>query len=133
MSRAMKDYSAFIKEIRAVLPAERLYTDELRTLAWGTDASFYRLTPRVVVRAKDEAEADKIVGIERAKTDRMTAVVEAASDFASSVLGIGVGAAGTALGYVGLMKVLEFEQTGAVTSKTFNGCVSMLTKALRFR
>ncbi len=83
--------------------------------------------------AKAKAEADKIVGIERAKTDRMTAIVEAASDFASSVLGIGVGAAGTALGYVGLMKVLEFEQTGAVTSKTFNSCVSMLTKALKFR
>ena len=59
----MKDYSAFIKEIRAVLPAERLYTDELRTLAWGTDASFYRLTPRVVVRAKDEAEVSTIIKV----------------------------------------------------------------------
>ena len=63
MSRAMKDYSAFIKVIRAVLPAERLYTDELRTLAWGTDASFYRLTPRVVVRAKDEAEVSTIIKV----------------------------------------------------------------------
>ena len=59
----MKDYSAFIKEIRAVLPAERLYTDELRTLAWGTDASFYRLTPRVVVSAKDEAEVSTIIKV----------------------------------------------------------------------
>ena len=59
----MKDYSAFIKEIRAVLPAERLYTDELRTLAWGTDASFYRLTPLVVVRAKDEAEVSTIIKV----------------------------------------------------------------------
>ena len=57
----MKDYSGFIREIVSVLPAERVYTDELRTLAWGTDASFYRLTPRVVVRAKDEDEVSLIV------------------------------------------------------------------------
>ena len=57
----MRDYSAFLKEIRSVLPDDRIYTDELRTLAWGTDASFYRLTPRVVIRAKDENEVSLIV------------------------------------------------------------------------
>ena len=57
----MKDYNGFLKEIRVVLPGERVYTDELRTLAWGTDASFYRMTPRVVIRAKDEAEVSQIV------------------------------------------------------------------------
>ena len=57
----MKDYSGFLKELRTVLPDDRIYTDELRTLAWGTDASFYRLTPRVVLRAKDEAEVSLIV------------------------------------------------------------------------
>ena len=53
----------FIKEIKAVLPEERVYTDELRTLAWGTDASFYRLTPKVVIRAKDEDEVSRIVKV----------------------------------------------------------------------
>ena len=57
----MKDYSGFLREIQAMLPEERVYTDELRTLAWGTDASFYRLTPQVVIRAKDEAEVSLIV------------------------------------------------------------------------
>jgi D-lactate dehydrogenase len=57
----MKDYSGFLREIRVALSAERVYTDELRTLAWGTDASFYRLTPQVVIRAKDEAEVAAIV------------------------------------------------------------------------
>ena len=57
----MKDYNGFLKEIRTVLPDERVYSDELRTLAWGTDASFYRLTPRVVIRAKDESEVSMIV------------------------------------------------------------------------
>ena len=59
----MKDYSGFLNEIKAVLPGERVYTDELRTLAWGTDASFYRLTPKVVIRAKDEDEVSQIVRI----------------------------------------------------------------------
>ncbi len=53
----------FLKDIRALLPDERIYTDELRTLAWGTDASFYRLTPKVVLRAKDEREVSQIVAI----------------------------------------------------------------------
>ena len=51
----------FLNEIKAFLPAERVYIDELRTLAWGTDASFYRLTPQVVIRAKDEDEVSQIV------------------------------------------------------------------------
>ena len=51
----------FLNELSAVLPKERVYTDELRTLAWGTDASFYRLTPQVVIRAKDESEVSMIV------------------------------------------------------------------------
>ena len=51
----------FLNEIKGILPADRVYTDELRTLAWGTDASFYRLTPQVVIRAKDEDEVATIV------------------------------------------------------------------------
>ena len=53
----------FLSEIRGILPAERIYTDELRTLAWGTDASFYRLTPQVVVRVHDEAEVAAIMRV----------------------------------------------------------------------
>ena len=53
----------FLKEIKGLLPKDRIYTDELRTLAWGTDASFYRLTPQVVIRAKDEAEVSQIVKV----------------------------------------------------------------------
>ena len=53
----------FLNEIKGLLPEERIYTDELRTLAWGTDASFYRLTPQVVIRAKDESEVSQIVKV----------------------------------------------------------------------
>ena len=59
----MNGYHAFINEIKEILPKDRIYTDELRTLAWGTDASFYRLTPKVVLRAKDEKEVSQIVTI----------------------------------------------------------------------
>ena len=43
------------------IPAGHIYTDELRTVAWGTDASEYRLTPKIVVRANDEAEVSRIL------------------------------------------------------------------------
>ena len=53
----------FLDEIKSILPSDSVYTDELRTLAWGTDASFYRLTPQVVIRARDEAEVSTVVKI----------------------------------------------------------------------
>ena len=44
-----------------MMPSERIYTDELRTLGWGTDASFYRQIPKVVIRSDGEEEIGKIV------------------------------------------------------------------------
>jgi len=49
-------YTAFLREIRSRLPGDRVFTDPLRTLAYGSDASFYRLIPKVVVKARNEAE-----------------------------------------------------------------------------
>ena len=54
-------YSRFLGEISKFIDKDRLYTDELRRFAWGTDAGFYRLTPRVVVRAKDEQEVSQLL------------------------------------------------------------------------
>ena len=31
-------YNAYLKEIGKFIPKDRIYTDELRLLAWGTDA-----------------------------------------------------------------------------------------------
>ena len=53
--------SQFLEELRQFLPSERIYTDELRTLGWGTDASFYRQIPKVVIRSDGEKEISKIV------------------------------------------------------------------------
>ena len=49
------------KLFEGILPGGRIYTDELRTLAWGTDASEYKLTPKVVLRAADEKEVSKVL------------------------------------------------------------------------
>lgn len=54
-------HSAFLKEIGEFIPSDRIYTDELRCFAWGTDAGFYRMTPQIVVRAKDEAEVSRLL------------------------------------------------------------------------
>ena len=51
----------FLQDIRQFLPSDRIYTDELRTLGWGTDASFYRQIPKVVIRSDGEEEISKIV------------------------------------------------------------------------
>lgn len=53
----MDKYGTFVKEISRLIDRERIYTDPLRTLAWGTDAGFYRLIPKVVVRLDNEDEA----------------------------------------------------------------------------
>ena len=52
---------AFLKAVKGILPKDRIYTDELRTLAWGADASEYKLKPRVVLRAADEDEVSRIL------------------------------------------------------------------------
>ena len=51
----------FLSELKQFMPSERIYTDELRTLGWGTDASFYRQIPKVVIRSDGEEEISKIV------------------------------------------------------------------------
>jgi D-lactate dehydrogenase len=43
-------------ELAGALPAERLVCDPLRTLAFGTDASFYRLVPKLVVQVRSAEE-----------------------------------------------------------------------------
>ncbi len=53
-------YAAFLRAIADTIPSTRIFTDELRTLAYGTDASFYRLIPRMVLTVQSE---DEVVAI----------------------------------------------------------------------
>ena len=54
-------YKTFIRNISWFIPTERIYTDDLRCLAWGTDAGFYRYIPQVVVRSNSEAEVSRLL------------------------------------------------------------------------
>ena len=54
-------YTLFLRDAATFIPQERIYTDELRRLAWGTDAGFYRLIPQIVIRSKDEDEVSQLL------------------------------------------------------------------------
>lgn len=53
----------FLSAIYEFVPCAQVYTDELRTLAWGTDGSFYRMTPQMVIRAENEQQVSHIVQV----------------------------------------------------------------------
>ncbi|CAI8772208.1 MULTISPECIES: FAD-binding and (Fe-S)-binding domain-containing protein [Pseudomonas] len=48
--------AAFLDSVARLIPGERRFDDPLSTLAFGTDASFYRLIPKLVVRVESEDE-----------------------------------------------------------------------------
>lgn len=54
-------YKEFYNTISAYIPSDRIYTDDLHCLAWGTDAGFYRRLPKIVVRSKNEAEVARLL------------------------------------------------------------------------
>ena len=56
-------YLEFHHEIAAFIPQTRIFTDPLHTIAYGTDASFYRLIPKVVVWVNSADEVSKILKI----------------------------------------------------------------------
>ncbi|HSW65226.1 MAG TPA: FAD-binding and (Fe-S)-binding domain-containing protein [Dissulfurispiraceae bacterium] len=56
-------YQEFYRRIRTIVPEERLLCGPLHTLAYGTDASFYRLTPKIVVKARTEHEVSELLKI----------------------------------------------------------------------
>ncbi|MGB1109253.1 MAG: FAD-binding and (Fe-S)-binding domain-containing protein [Gammaproteobacteria bacterium] len=56
-------YPELTKALAGFIPAERLISDPLRTLAYGTDASFYRLTPKLVVRVVNEDEVIRLLAL----------------------------------------------------------------------
>jgi len=54
-------FRRFAQRISSFIPNQRIITDPLRTLAFGTDASFYRLIPKIVVKAANESEVSGIL------------------------------------------------------------------------
>lgn len=64
-------HQAFLKRISAFIPADRLFLGPFHNLALGDDASFYRLVPKIVVKA---ATADEVARLLRAASAEQVAV-----------------------------------------------------------
>ena len=55
------NYKVLYERLIVKIDKKRIFHDPLHTLAFGTDASFYRLIPKLVIRAKDETEISTIL------------------------------------------------------------------------
>lgn len=53
--------AAFLDTVEHLIPRERRFDDPLSTLAFGTDASFYRLIPKLVIRVESEDEVASLL------------------------------------------------------------------------
>lgn len=53
-------YNELFEALLTIIPKERMLHDPLSTLAFGTDASFYRLIPKLVIMANNEKEVEHI-------------------------------------------------------------------------
>ena len=54
-------YNELAAELRQTLSAEQVVTDAFRTVAWGADASFYRMQPKVVVTVTSEDDVETVL------------------------------------------------------------------------
>lgn len=57
----MQKYTDYLESIKQYIAPERIFTRPLECVCYGTDAGFYSLTPRIVVRAVDETEVSRLL------------------------------------------------------------------------
>ena len=55
------NYQQLKKELSKTIPSKRIITNPLQLLAYGTDASFYRLIPKIVVQVHTEEEVVEVI------------------------------------------------------------------------
>ena len=67
---------AFVRDAERLIPEDRRFTDALSTLAFGTDASFYRLIPKLVIRVESEDEVVELLHL--ARRDQVSVTFRAA-------------------------------------------------------
>ena len=56
-------YDDFVKIIYRFIDRKRIFTDDLRRIAWGADAGFYHLTPKVVVNSANDSEVEHLLKV----------------------------------------------------------------------
>lgn len=66
----------FLRDVHQLIPPKRRFEDPLSTLAFGTDASFYRLIPKLVVRVESEDEV--VALLQLAQRDQVPVTFRAA-------------------------------------------------------
>ncbi|NHN70151.1 FAD-binding oxidoreductase [Pseudomonas fluorescens] len=66
----------FLRDVHQLIPPKRRFDDPLSTLAFGTDASFYRLIPKLVVRVESEDEV--VALLQLAQRDQVPVTFRAA-------------------------------------------------------
>jgi D-lactate dehydrogenase len=54
-------YQQLYQQLTPIIDSKQIVHDPLHTLAFGTDASFYRLIPKMVIKAKNEEEVSFIL------------------------------------------------------------------------
>lgn len=69
-------YQSFYDTISTSIPEDRIVTDPLKTFAYGTDASFYRLIPKIVIKSDSEREIAEI--LETANRHKLSVTFRAA-------------------------------------------------------
>jgi D-lactate dehydrogenase len=57
--------AAFLRDTERLIPQDRRFTDPCRPWPFGTDASFYRLIPKLVVRVESEDEVVELLRLAR--------------------------------------------------------------------
>ncbi|MEK1837305.1 MAG: FAD-binding oxidoreductase, partial [Pseudomonas sp.] len=68
--------AAFLRDAQQLIPQARRFDDPLSTLAFGTDASFYRLIPKLVIRVESEDEVVALLKL--AQRDKVPVTFRAA-------------------------------------------------------
>ncbi len=68
--------ATFLSDVAQLIPKDRRFDDPLSTLAFGTDASFYRLIPQLVIRVESEDEV--VALLQLAQRDHVSVTFRAA-------------------------------------------------------
>jgi len=58
-----QSYKAYYRDLLNSIPKTRIFYDSMHILAYGNDASFYRLIPKIVVKAVNENEVKDIINL----------------------------------------------------------------------
>ncbi len=61
-----------IQTLSSILPARQVITEKLRLMAYGTDASFYRLTPEVIAVVESEEQVQALLQAARSHSKPVT-------------------------------------------------------------